>query len=197
LLQAPDGVDDGARGLVHLVVPAEVAGVVVGDRRVDVGLRRELALPHEVGEQLGVVDDLEVAVEVGVLVLDGVEAVRARRDDLLHAGGVERLHVGLRHHLEQVLHAEAAGGVAGARLAAAEDGVLHARCGEQPGDGLGDLLRAVLQRAGAADPEQVVDVLGELPVHHGHLEVEALGPLHALASRRGPTGRRSSRCCGA
>ena len=53
-------------------------------------LRREPALAHERGEQLGVVDHLVVAAEVGVLVGERVEAVRAVGDDLGHAGLVER-----------------------------------------------------------------------------------------------------------
>jgi hypothetical protein len=50
-----------------------------------------------------VVDDLEAASVLRVLVLHGVEAVRALGDDLGHAHAVERLDVLHREHLEQVL----------------------------------------------------------------------------------------------
>jgi hypothetical protein len=43
--------------------------------------------PHD---EVGMVDHLVVAAELGILVLQHVEAVRARRDDLLHAAAVER-----------------------------------------------------------------------------------------------------------
>ena len=43
------------------------------------------AVAHELVEQLAVVDDLVVAAELRVVVLHHVEAVRALRDDLLHA----------------------------------------------------------------------------------------------------------------
>jgi hypothetical protein len=53
-----------------------------------------------------VVDDLVLAAEVGVLVEQGVEAVRAGGEDLLLAllhVAVERGHVRLGQHAEQVL----------------------------------------------------------------------------------------------
>ncbi len=50
---------------------------------------------------------------------------------------------------------------------------------QQLGDGAGRALRAVLQRPGAADPEEVVDVRGGLDVlaDDGHVEGEVLGPV--------------------
>jgi len=51
------------------------------------------AVDDQLLEQLAVVDDLEVATELWVLVQQRVEAVRALRDDLLHAHPVERLDV--------------------------------------------------------------------------------------------------------
>src|SRR3712207_8952323 len=44
-------------------------------------------------QELAVVHDLVVAAQLRVLVLQRVEAVRALRDDLLHAHAVERLDV--------------------------------------------------------------------------------------------------------
>ena len=63
--------------------------------------------------------------------------------------------------LEDELVAQPAGRVAGAGLARAEDGELDAGHVQQLGDGLGDLLGPVLERAGAADPEQVLDLVGQ------------------------------------
>ena len=73
------------------------------------------------GQQVGVVDHLVAAAEVGVLVAQRVEAVRAVGDDLRHAGLVERLHVLLGEGLEDVLVADPPRRVAGARLARPED----------------------------------------------------------------------------
>ena len=73
------------------------------------------------------VHDLVVAAELRVLVLQHVEAVRALRDDLLHAHAVERLDVLHGEHLEDVLVARAAGLVAVAQLARAEDREVDAR----------------------------------------------------------------------
>ena len=80
--------DELARRGVDLVVPAQVARVVVGD----VAARRPAARPGSAGppgpavQQLGVVDDLVVPAQLRVLVGQGVEAVRAGRDDLAGAG---------------------------------------------------------------------------------------------------------------
>ena len=75
--------DDLPRRGANVVVPGEVAGVVVGDRLVARnGL--EPPLPDELGEKLRVMHDLVAATEVGVLGTERVEAVRAARDDLRH-----------------------------------------------------------------------------------------------------------------
>ena len=128
-------VEQLARSLVDLVVPAEVARVVVGDRpsvRAVPGALRgadrgQLLLAHEPVEQLGVVHDLELDAELAVLVLQGVEAVRAGGDDLLDLVLLEGLDVLLRQALEHELVAGAAGGVAGAGLAVAEHGEARRR----------------------------------------------------------------------
>ena len=76
------GVEDRARRVVLAVPAAEVAAVVIGEASappVAVG-RSSLPLVEQVRDQLRVVDDLEVAAELRVLVLDGVEAVRAGGD---------------------------------------------------------------------------------------------------------------------
>ena len=52
---------------------------------------------------------LVVAAQLRVLVEQRVEAVRALRDDLLHAHAVERLDVLRRQHLEDVLVALSGG----------------------------------------------------------------------------------------
>ena len=121
-----------------------------------------------------VVHDLVVAAELRVLALERVEAVRAGDDDLRRLDLVEHLDVLHRLHLEEELVAGAARRIAGAGLALAEHHELHARDVEQLGDGLGGALRAVLEGAGAADPEQVVDVVrdGVLAVHAEHADVE-------------------------
>ena len=69
---------------VDLVVPAEEARVVVGDLLLDRVDGGEFSFLDQPGEELGVVDDLVVPAELRVLAADGVEAVRAGRDDLPH-----------------------------------------------------------------------------------------------------------------
>ena len=62
-----------------VVVPPEIAGVVIGDALVLGPLRRELAVHDQLREHLGVVHDLEVSAEVGVLVLERVQDSVGRR----------------------------------------------------------------------------------------------------------------------
>ncbi len=66
-------------------------------------------------------DDLVVAAELRVFVLQHVEAVRALGDDLLHLHAFEGLDVLHREHLEDVLVAGAASLVAVAHLRRSED----------------------------------------------------------------------------
>jgi hypothetical protein len=145
-------------------VAPEVARVVVGDQPLDGRDRSQPALGDEAAQQLGVVHDLEVAAHLRVLVGEGVEAVRAGRDDLaLRRGSVaerlaEDLDVLLGLHLEEELVAQPPRRVAGARLALGQDHELDAGGVEQLREGLGGLLGAVLQGTGTADPVEVLDV---------------------------------------
>ena len=152
------------------------------------GHRDELLLADQPVEQLGVVDDLVLAAELRVLVLDGVEAVRAGDDDLGRADLVEGLDVLLGEHLEEELVAGPSGRVAGAGLAVAEDREGDPGLVEQLGHGAGGLLGAVLVGAGAADPEQVVDVVGGLDVLAEDLDLErqVLGPVEPGAGGHAP-----------
>ncbi len=112
------------------------------------------------------VGHLKVAVKLGVLVLDGVEAVRAHGDELLHALRLEELDVTLGLHLVQVLVAQAARRVTGAPLLVAQHPEADACLQQQPGRGLGHLDVALLEGAGAAHPEQILLAA----VEHGDLD---------------------------
>src|SRR5690349_1231294 len=87
-----DDVEHLARGVVDAVPAANEAGVVVGElAAVEAGGQGELAGLDQAVDELGVVDNLVVAAELGVLVLDGVEAVRAGGDDGLDVVGAAGL----------------------------------------------------------------------------------------------------------
>ncbi len=153
------------RGVVHLVVPAEEARVVVRDVLADGRHLHELLRTDQPVEQLRVVNHLVGAADLRVLVVQGVEAVRTGDDDLALAlldtveHPVEGLDVLLRQLLEQELVARATSGVTAAGLVGTEHHELHAGGREQLGDSLRGLLRAVLVGTGATDPEQVVVAL--------------------------------------
>src|SRR5206468_12405039 len=110
------------------------------------------------------------------LVLDLVEAVRAVDDDLPRLVAVHRLDAHLRHRLVEILVAEAARGLAVARLPGAEAGEVDARLLEDPRERLRRLLVAIVEGAGAAD---VVEVLRVGLVGDGR-DVEPRGPVEAL-----------------
>ena len=158
-VDAGERTDDAPGREVHVVVAAEVAGVVVRDALFERRAReREPAVAHELVEQLRVVDHLVVAADLRVVVLQHVEAVRALRDDLLHAHAVERLDVLHREHLEDVLVAGAAGLVAVAHLARAEDREVDARALQQLRERARRLLVAVVEAARATDEVEVLVV---------------------------------------
>ena len=188
-----------ARRGVDAVVPAEVARVVIGDRASGRGVlgpgrlarprhRHEALLPHQLVEQLGVVDDLVVAADLRVFVLQRVVAVGAGDDDLGRADLVEHLDVLHREHLEEHLVAGAASGVTGAGLAVSEHGIRHAGGVEQLGDGARGALGAVLESTRATDPEQVVDRRAVLDIGPDDRDVERqpLGPVHPHARGQPP-----------
>ena len=159
-----------------------VRDVRAGDGALGRGDRGQLLLAHEAVEQLRVVHDLELDAELLVLVLERVEAVGTGRDDLLDLGLLERLDVLHRELLEHDLVAGATRGVTRAGLAVAQHRERHARHVEQLGDGLRGLLGAVLVGAGAADPEEPLDLVEVLDVDADllDLEVEAVGPLQPV-----------------
>ena len=185
-LHAGDLLHDFPRRGEHLVVPAQETRVVIGDLLLHLVDRGDLALRDQPGQELGVVDDLVVAAELGVLVRDRVEAVRAGRDDRLGRGLVQGLDVLLGEHGVDELVAHPARRVPGAGLGRAENGEADPGLVQQGGDGLGGLFRPVFQRPGAADPEQVLDAVIEFAVGDGDVEVEFLGPGQPPARAHAP-----------
>ena len=190
-VDAGERADHLARREVHVVVAAEVAGVVVrdalGERR---ARHRQAPVGDQLHQELRVVDHLVVAVELRVLVLQRVEAVRALRDDLLHAEAVERLDVLHREHLEDVLVARAPGAVAGAHLARAEDREVDAGPLEQLGHRAARLLVPVVERSRAARPSRGTRGRSR------HRARRSRRPRASRPSRRARPGscRRRSRC---
>ena len=106
-LGARDGLDHRTRGVVNVVPAAEVAGIVVREFPVDRLARLQPAVLDQAGQQLRVMDDLVGAAELGELVFDGVETVRASGNHLPDLRGIHRLNVRLRLSLVQVLVADA------------------------------------------------------------------------------------------
>ena len=145
------------------------------------------------------VHDLVVAAELRVLVLQRVEAVRALRDDLLHAHAVERLDVLHREHLEDVLVARAAGRVAGAQLARAEDGEVDAGALQQLGHGAARLLVAVVEATRRSRPSRGTRGRTAPPGSTISTPSSDVGPVAALAlvhaRTRSPSSPSSGTCC--
>jgi hypothetical protein len=78
------------------------------------------------------------------------------------------------------------GRVTGAGLVRAQDRELDAGGVQQLGEGAGDLLGPVLERAGAADPEQVLDVVGDGVLDDADLEGQVGVPLVAHRGLEAP-----------
>src|SRR5712692_8074365 len=100
--------------------------------------------------------DLEPAAEIGVLVADGVEAVRAGRHDASDLRFVQRLDVLLGEGLECVLVAHPARGVARARFAWAEDREVDSGGEKELGRRDSALPGALVKGGCTADPEENV-----------------------------------------
>src|SRR5581483_5076735 len=174
--------DELARLGGDVVVPREVAAVVVGD--LGLALRRlELPVTQQLREQLGVVHHLVAPTEVGVLVRERVEAVRAARDDLRHAGVVQRRDVLLGVGLEHILVPHAPGRIAGAGLALAEDREVDARLLQQLDGGLRGGARTLVESGRAPDP---VEDLGRRLAFGDDAHTEPFRPRGAIALRLAP-----------
>jgi hypothetical protein len=139
------------------------------------------------------VDDVVVAAQLRVLREQRVEAVRAGGDHLLplpRVDGVVRQRLVQDQHVlagelvVEVLVAGAARRIAGAGLPLAEHRVVDAGAVEQPRHRPGGRLRRRVVGAGAADPEQHLEV-GPV-VDGGDDDVEAIGPVQPLVRREAP-----------
>src|SRR5205085_8966885 len=95
--------DEAARRVVDAVLPPEVTGVVESDLLPPVGARLDSSFVNQPREVFAVVIDLESPAVVRVLVLEGVEAVRAGGDDFPDAVPVQVPDVLLRQRLEEEL----------------------------------------------------------------------------------------------
>ena len=109
--------------------------------------------------------------ELGVLVLEGVVAVRRRDQDLLDAVVDEVLDVLLGQALEQLLVAGLADALAAAVVAGAQDAEVDLGLLQQLGRGPGHLLQAGIVGEVAAGEVEVLHPLLE------RLDPEPLGPL--------------------
>ncbi len=145
-------------------------------------LQLDFSLGDEVGDDLCVVIDLEVPVEVWIILLQGIVAVGAGGDDLLHAISFHHLDVRLGECLIEVFVASPHGRVAAAALLVSQDAEADSRRLENLGERDGDLLAAVVEGAGAAHVEEVfhVGVLGQ------RLHAQFLGPVRPEVGSHAP-----------
>jgi hypothetical protein len=100
-----------------------------------------------------VMDDLVVAAELRELVADLVKAVRAARHDGRDRIPIECRDRVLREHLVQVFVPHSARRVAVAVLFLPEDREPDAACLQDAREGDRDLLRSIVERPHATDPE--------------------------------------------
>ena len=181
-----------ARRLHDPVVAPEVAGVVEGHGGVQRLARTDPTGGQQLADQHRVVDDLVGAAELGKLVLDRVEAVRAVRQDLLEAVPLMAPTVLLLHRLVEVLLAQPAAdlGVAALLLHHAEP---HARRLEDLDDRAGDRLVALVVGGRAAHPVEVFHL--HSPARSAARR--ALPPTPGARRRAGPRGCRRAGCSAA
>ena len=154
------GTQQLAGWFVDLVVPAQVARVVVSQRLLALIDWSEFAFTHQLVEELGVVNDLDFKTALRVVAADGREAMRAGDDDLLLAllwpaskNFIEGFNIFFGKNLVEEFVARATGGISCAGLPFAENCKLHSCHVEQFSNCLSSLLRSLLERASATNPE--------------------------------------------
>ncbi len=150
-IEAGDSAQHRARRLDLVIVPRQVAGIVKRDGEIDRLRKREPFIGQKLGQILGVVQRLEL---VGIVLAEGVVAVRGERHELRDAALAEDLR-GVRDDLleiglmSDVEHLRAAG-----RFGIAQHAERHAGRAEHAHQRRRHLLRARIVGGRAADVEQ-------------------------------------------
>ena len=119
-LHSRDRLEAVPRGVVLAVVAPEVAGVVEGDPQIQGGPHRQPV--HERSEKLGVVDGLEAAAQLRILLQERVVRVRVGDHHPVELVALHDPDVVLRHRLEDALLAGEALRIGDAALLDPEDG---------------------------------------------------------------------------
>jgi len=107
---------------INVVMPAEVAGVMVDDaaKLCYLPVRLYFTLCKEFLQQLGMVDDFDLQTILAIVILERTEAVRTLGDDLGDLLCGEELDIFSGHFIKEVFVAEPPGTVAAALLFLAE-----------------------------------------------------------------------------
>ena len=165
-----------------------MARVVVRDCVIEFGAREvEFSIIREVLDDLRVVVDVDRAigvpldaVEFGILVLERVVAVGVRTDQRLELAVFEGSGVVLGEHLVEPLFADSSDVVAVVLLVVVEDPVVDARVLEDRRHRARDAPVALVVARIVADVPEVFD---RAIARVGHVEIELLDPVGALALR--------------
>ena len=121
------------------------------------------------------VHDGHAETELRVLDEERIEPVRAGRDYSLERVFLERLDVRLDEGLGEIFVPHPARRLPAAHLLGPEDREIDARLLHERHEGARDLLTALIERAGAADPEEHV----EAPLLRGERHREIRRPVGA------------------
>lgn len=131
-------------------------------------LKYDLALVDQLLQEGCVVDNLVLATQLRIFVLQGIEAVRTCCYDLLDVVPIQQLNVLIRHHLEKELISGAANRVAGAHLFFTQNGKGNVEFLQDTCEGTGDALCPLIEAACTPHPEQDLRLFAFCcPVGHG------------------------------
>ena len=130
------------------------------------------------------VHDFVMAAKLWVFPAEGVQAVRARHDDLRGLDFVEHLDVLHSLHLEEEFVPGTSSRISVAGLALAEHHEFDPGHVQEFGNGFRCLLRPILECSSAANPEQILDVCGNfvftIHAEDAHGEVDLFDPRVAV-----------------
>jgi hypothetical protein len=101
-LQTRDGMENPPRGVVDMVSPSEVARIMVGNGFMDRFRRPEFFCCKKIGEELSVVNDIELSAELGIFIFQGMEAMGTHGKNLVDLVFMQYLDIGLREGLEEI-----------------------------------------------------------------------------------------------
>jgi hypothetical protein len=172
-LQTRDGMENPPGCIVDMVSPSEVARIMIGNGFMDRFRRPKFFCCKKIGEELSVVNDVELPAELGIFVSQGVEAMGTHGKNLVDLVFMQYLDIGLGEGLEEILISRPSRWISAAPFFCAQDPKRNSGGLQDAHQRDGHFHISIVEASCASNPEEDPSIgsLGE------HRCPQAFGPL--------------------